>query len=75
MFLFICIYLIIGIVTMYPIALLGLAIDETKIEELKEEGFDFRFLSGVGLGGLSLVVTWPYWIICIIYKIYISDDE
>ena len=75
MFLFICIYLIIGIVTIYPLALLGVAIDETKIEELKEKGFDFWFLSGVGLGGLLSVITWPYWILYIIYKIYISDDE
>ena len=43
MFLFICIYLIIGIVTIYPLGVLGVAIDETKIEELKEEGFDFWF--------------------------------
>ena len=75
MFLFICIYLIIGIVTMYPIELLGLAIDETKIEELKEEGFDFWFSLGLGLGGLLLVITWPYWILCMVYKIYIRDDE
>lgn len=74
MFLFICIYLIIGIVTIYPLALLGVAIDETKIEELKEEGFDFAFSLGVGLGGLWLVITWPYWILYIIKKVYIDDD-
>ena len=74
MFLFICIYLIIGIVTIYPLGVLGVAIDETKIEELKEEGFDFWFSLGVGLGGLLLVVTWPYWILCIIKKVYIDDD-
>ena len=75
MFLFICIYLIIGIVTMYPLALLGLAIDETKIEELKEESSDFRFSLGVGLGGLWLAITWPYWILYMVYEIYIRDDE
>ena len=75
MFLFICIYLIIGIVTMYPIALLGLAIDETKIEELKKEGFDFWFSLGFGLGGLRFFITWPYWILYMVYKIYIRDDE
>lgn len=75
MFLFICIYLIIGIVTIYPLGLLGVANDETKIEELKEEGFDFWFSLGVGLGGLWLVITWPYWILYIIYKVYIRYDD
>lgn len=74
MFLFICIYLIIGIVTVYPLGLLGVAFDETKIEELKEEGSDFWFSLGVGLGGLWLVITWPYWILYIIKKVYIDDD-
>lgn len=74
MFLFICIYLIIGIVTMYPIALLGLANDETKIEELNEADLGDLFLLGVGLSGLWLVVTWPYWILYIIKKFYIDDD-
>ena len=74
MFLFICIYLIIGIVTIYPLGTLGLVIDETKIEKLKEEGFDFWFSLGFGLGGLLLVITWPYWILCIIKKVYIDDD-
>lgn len=75
MFLFICIYLIIGIVVMYPIALLGVASDETKIEELKEEGLDLPFSLGVGLGGLSIIITWPYWILYLIYEIYIRDDD
>ena len=74
MFLFICIYLIIGIVTIYPLGLLGVAIDETKIKELKEKSFDFWFSLGVGLGGLWLVITWPYWILYIIKKVYIDDD-
>lgn len=74
MFLFICIYLIIGIVVMYPIALLGVASDETKIEELNEE-CDFLFLLGVGLGGLLLVIAWPYWSLYMIYKTYIRNDD
>lgn len=71
MFIMLCIYLIVGIVTVLPLMGFGLAQNPSKLEDFKE--FDWLMCLGFGIGGLLMIIIWPCWIGYILYNTHIDD--
>lgn len=67
-----CIYLIIGIITMVPY-IYGGARYEGREQLDDEEIRSASFMLGVGLGAVWTIVIWPCWIAYIIYRTYFKN--
>lgn len=72
MFIFLSFYLIIGIVVIAPLFMLGMNDITLNIEEMNI-GDKELFMFGIGM--LSHVIIWPYWLGKLLYNAHIKNDE
>jgi hypothetical protein len=70
MFMFLSIYLIVGIVYLAPFLVWGIGSLSEEIERIE---INWKSRLWLGFGMLINVLFWPVWLCIIIYKLYIRD--
>ena len=71
----ILIYMVIGIMFVFPLFIIGLKVGDVLDQFDEDEIAEISKMLGIGIGFLLNIIIWPYWLVKCVYEIYFKPDE
>ena len=69
------IYMVIGIMFVFPLFIIGLKVGDDLDHFDEDEIAEISTMLGIGIGFLLNIIIWPYWLVNLIYEVYLKPDE